>query len=72
MIVKENTCILAYATTLTTDGPTRLVDLRNPNYPDGMGCRHVYWSIAKGTAYYRFDSISLSVLRSSSSDLRPT
>lgn len=30
MIVKENTCLLAYATTLTTDGPTGLVDLRNP------------------------------------------
>jgi len=33
MIVKEKTCILAYATTLTTDGPTRLVDLRNPVFP---------------------------------------
>nr|CAD1835932.1 unnamed protein product [Ananas comosus var. bracteatus] len=29
MIVKEKTCILAYATTLTTDGPTRLVDLHD-------------------------------------------
>lgn len=35
MIVKENTCISfrTYATTLTTDGPTRLVDPRNPVFP---------------------------------------